>query len=189
VRLASPYLPRYNAARSDSRPVNPGKQMLQIAFRQIELTDEPFLWEMLYHALHVPEGAAPFSREIVHEPGIAQYVKAWGRAGDSGWVVSVEPAGKLAGAAWLRQFTAAQPGYGFVDEQTPELSVALLPEYRGLGLGTQLLERLIGAAQKDSAALSLSVSRDSPSRRLYERVGFVTIKNSGASFTMRKPLA
>ena len=160
--------------------------MLQIAFRQIELADEAFRWEMLYHALYVPEGAAPYPREIVHEPAIAGYVCDWGRAGDSGLIAMDRS--KPVGAVWLRQFTQSNPAYGYVDDETPELSIALLPEYRNQGLGTQLIERMIDAARRQHPALSLSVSRDNPARRLYERFGFIAISTSGASLTMRKSL-
>ncbi len=166
--------------------------MLQIAFRQIESTDQAFLWEVLYHALYMPEGAAPLPREIVREPALAQYVSEWGRAGDSGLMAVDEASGTPMGAVWLRQFTQLSPAYGYLDDTTPELSIALLPEYRGRGVGTQLLERMIDQARQQhpaSAALSLSVSSDNPARRLYERFGFITINTSGDSLTMRKRLS
>lgn len=163
--------------------------MLQIAFRQIELTDQAFLWEMLYHALYVSEGAAAYPREIVREPALAQYVSEWGRAGDSGLMAVEEATGKPVGAVWLRQFTQLSPAYGYLDDTTPELSIALLPEYRGRGVGSQLLERMFDEARQQHPALSLSVSRDNPARRLYERFGFITINTSGDSLTMRKRLS
>ena len=107
-----------------------------------------------------------------------------------------EAAGKPIGAVWLRQFTQLSPAYGYLDDTTPELSIALLPEYRGRGVGTQLLERMIDEARQQHpalAALSLSVSRDNPARRLYERLGFIAISingnTSGDSLTMRKRLS
>ena len=54
--------------------------------RRLTAEDEQFLWEMLYAALHVPEGQPPFSREVVNEPGIARYVLHWGKGGDTGFV-------------------------------------------------------------------------------------------------------
>ncbi len=163
--------------------------MLQIAFRQIELTDQAFLWEMLYHALYVPEGAAPLPREIVRENGLAHYASDWGRAGDSGLIAIDSATEKPMGAVWLRQFTQLSPAYGYLDDTTPELSIALLPEYRGRGVGTQLLERIIDEARQHHPALSLSVSRDNPARRLYKRFGFIMINSSGDSLRMRKRLS
>ena len=100
-------------------------------------TDEPFLRQMLYLALFVPPGAARLPRSILRDRAISKYVDHWGtQIGDSGLLVIIN--GKQAGAAWLRCFPASDPGYGFVDSKTPELSVALLPGYRGMGIGMQL---------------------------------------------------
>jgi ribosomal protein S18 acetylase RimI-like enzyme len=63
-------------------------------------------------------------------------------------------------------------GFAYVDDETPELAVAVLPEYRGKGIGTALLMRHLEAAAGLYRALSLSVSPRNPAKRLYERLGF-----------------
>ena len=153
--------------------------------RPLTQADEPFLWQMLYQALCVPPGADPFPPEIINEPEIARYVRQWGRDGDAGFVAIDETTRQPFGAAWMRLFTAADKGYGYVDDQTPELSVALFSEYRNLGIGTELLNYLIEAARERWPGLSLSVSTDNPAIRLYERLGFEVISESGSSLTMR----
>jgi hypothetical protein len=45
-----------------------------ISIRPLTSADQPLLWDMLYHALFVPAGAAPLPREIVQRPEIARYV-------------------------------------------------------------------------------------------------------------------
>jgi ribosomal protein S18 acetylase RimI-like enzyme len=146
--------------------------------------DEPFLWDMLYHALFVPPGAAPFPREAVHQPELARYVRGWGREHDHG-VVAVEVARQQPlGAAWLRLWHEHDRGYGYVDAATPELSMALLPGYRGQGVGTRLLEELFRVADGRFGAVSLSVSADNPAVRLYRRFGFREVGNGGPSLTM-----
>ena len=80
--------------------------------------DEPFLWEMLYQALHVPPGQPSFPRAILQQPEIHQYLAEWGRAGDFALIAFADE--QPAGAAWYRQLPN---GYGFVDAATPELTV------------------------------------------------------------------
>ena len=53
--------------------------------RPLELEDEPFLWEMLYQAIYVPEGKTPLPREIIQIPELARYVQSWEREGDCGF--------------------------------------------------------------------------------------------------------
>lgn len=50
------------------------------------------------------------------------------------------------------------------------VDVALLPAYRGRGIGGQLLALLI--AEAGALPVTLQVERDSRARRLYERLGF-----------------
>ncbi len=86
-----------------------------------------FLSKMLYHAINVPLGHAPPGRDVVRRPEIARYVRAWGRAGDIGFVALDANSQQPIGAAWLRLFSNDDKGFGYVDEDTPELSIAVLP--------------------------------------------------------------
>jgi ribosomal protein S18 acetylase RimI-like enzyme len=152
--------------------------------RPLTQLDEPFLREILYHALYVPEGSAPFPKEIVNDPDIAKYVTGWGKSGDLGFAAIDETSDQAIGAVWIRLFDSGNPGYGHIDEHIPELSIAMLPGYRNLGFGTQLLERMLAEAEGQSPGLSLSVSYENPARRLYKRLGFQVFKESGASLIM-----
>lgn len=127
---------------------------------------------MLYLALFVPPGAPPFARSILHDPGIDRYVRDWPtRPGDVG-LIAVADASPV-GAAWLRQFTADAPGYGFVDDATPELTIAVLDAFRNRGIGT----RLIAGLQARVPRISLSCELANPARRLYQRAGFQPSSN------------
>lgn len=138
---------------------------------------------MLYQSLYVPVGSAPFDRSILDQPEIAQYVKDWGRPNDSGFV-AVDDRDQPIGAIWLRLFSVEEKGFGYVNDQTPELGMAVLPEYRGQGVGTSLLSRLIEWAEDHYENISLSVASENPARRLYERHGFIAIGKHGDSVTM-----
>lgn len=132
--------------------------------------DQGMLREVLYWAIFVPNGSPRPGRDVLNRPELARYITDWGRRDDAGIVAEMD--GTPVGAAWLRRFSAGEPGYGFVDEATPELSIALLPEYRGQGIGSELLRRLLDAARARFEGVSLSVSAANPARRLYERAGF-----------------
>lgn len=139
---------------------------------------------MLYQSLHVPEGGAPFPRDVVARPEIAKYVAGWGREGDLGFVAVGLSSDEPIGAAWLRLLAGDEKGYGYVGDETPELGIAVLPGYRGRGVGAALLRCILEAASADYESVSLSVSSDNPAVRLYERAGFRWVGVSGTSVIM-----
>lgn len=150
----------------------------------LTVADEPFLWTMLYHALYVPQGQPSFPAEIVETPEIRRYVQDWGRPDDLAVKALIE--NQPVGAAWLRLLAGENKGFGYVDDQTPELSLAVLPAYRGKGIGTRLLSHLLEMAQPRYAAICLSVSSENPAQRLYYRLGFEVVQKNGSSLTMVK---
>lgn len=139
---------------------------------------------MLYQSLYVPAGSPPFPREVIHRPELARYVKAWGRGGDMGLVAVEVRSGEPIGAAWLRLLRGDERGYGYVDDETPELGMAVLPGHRGRGVGSDLLGHLLRSAAGLYRSVSLSVSADNPAVRLYERAGFERVRECGDSLTM-----
>jgi ribosomal protein S18 acetylase RimI-like enzyme len=147
-------------------------------------TDETFLWEMLYQALYLPEGQAALSREVVYSPELARYVQGWGRDSDDGFMAIDPLTEKAVGAVWLRLLIGENKGYGYVNDKTPELGIAIFPEYRGQGIGTQLLTHLLESSCGRSS-ISLSVSVNNPAVRLYERFGFEVVSRSGESLLMK----
>jgi ribosomal protein S18 acetylase RimI-like enzyme len=162
--------------------------MARFLIRKLTQADEPVLWEMLYHALYLPDGHEPFPREIVTQPEIARYVLEWGKRNDDGFGAFDQVTRRPLGAVWIRLFEKENRGYGYVDRNTPELSIAILPGYRNQGLGTDLLNRMIAEAGNQYPGLSLSVSSVNPAKRLYERLGFEIIEREGTSLTMMKRL-
>ena len=149
-----------------------------VLVRKAAEADTPFLEEMLLLAADWRSEAPVRSvADIMSEPTLARYVVGWPRPGDVG--VVAEASGPV-GAAWWRFFKADDPGYGFVDAATPEVSVAVRRGWRGQGIGKELLPALIACARAEGiGALSLSVERGNYAVRLYERLGFVTIAASG----------
>jgi ribosomal protein S18 acetylase RimI-like enzyme len=155
-----------------------------ISIRSLTPDDEPFLWEMLYHALYVPPNSPALPPQVIQQPEISRYVEGWGRSGDEGAMALYS--NEAIGAVWLRLLTGSQPGFGYVDDFTPELSIAVLPQYRGQGIGSQLLTYLLERARWHFQAVSLSVSAYNPAKHLYERLGFEVARESGTAITMIK---
>jgi ribosomal protein S18 acetylase RimI-like enzyme len=148
-------------------------------------SDVRFLRDMLHHAYYWRE------RDPGEGPGpVALYVKGWGRPGDTALIAIDE--GFPVGAAWYRLFRREQPGYGFVDEETPELAIAVVPSRRGRGIGDALLKALYERAKQDGhAAVSLAAERDNaPLVSYYEnKHGFQRVHEDGSdSVTMRREL-
>jgi GNAT superfamily N-acetyltransferase len=143
--------------------------------------DVPFMRSMLAHAYAWRVNA--FEADIP----LTRYVDNWGRAGDV--AIIAHETGNRVGAAWLRLFPASEPGYGFVDEQTPELSIAVVPSRRRHGLGQELMDGLLAAARAEShQAVSLSVEADSPAVVFYERNGFERVRDADGGVVMLKRL-
>jgi len=58
------------------------------------------------------------------DPKVAIFHEAWGRAGDT--VLVAAENGRLIGAVWYRFFNEAEHGDGYVDEETPEIAIAVI---------------------------------------------------------------
>jgi ribosomal protein S18 acetylase RimI-like enzyme len=146
--------------------------------------DVPFLRDMLRHAYYWRVDRVSESGE----PPVQRYVERWGRPGDTALIAiqDFQPVG----AAWYRLFKAGNGGYGFIDEETPELSIAVVPSRRGSGLGSELLEALLERAKADGyEAISLSVEKENPAVGLYQRHGFVPVSEDDGAVTMKADLA
>ena len=153
-------------------------------FRLSSDADPLFLATMLDEAIHwdpdIPR--QPLAALLSGEAG--RYVEDWDRPGDDA-LVALALDDMPAGAAWVRQFDDARPGYGFVDAETPELSIAVARAHRGRGAGSLLLGGILGRARaRHVQRISLSVHRENPARSLYERFGFAKVDDRGEAWTM-----
>jgi len=153
----------------------------QIVIRRGGPQDVPFLRSLLGHAygwhVNVLETDLPVGR----------YVDGWGRKGDTALVWM--DGGHRVGAGWYRLFRASAPGHGFVDEQTPELTVAVVPSRQGQGIGQELLAGLLERAKLEGhTALSVSVRHEHPELDAYEAQGFEPVAEQGNAVTLLRQL-
>ena len=106
-------------------------------------------------------------------PDMLKYVKDWGRETDIGCIALETDSHQPIGAAWIRLLLVDEKTTSYVDDLTPELAIAVLPEYLGYGVGSMLLKHLLEAAKQRYPKVVLSVRATNPAKRLYERMGFV----------------
>lgn len=153
--------------------------------------DVEFIRDMLYEAACWRPGAPrPPRHEVLSVHRNAIYVDAWGRPGDAAVVALAGTERRRVGAAWYRLMLPEDPGYGFVNAATPEVSIGVVSEFRGRGIGGTLLKALIHTARAQGfGALSLGVEKDNPALQIYERHGFVKLFDTDGAWTMKANLS
>jgi 3-oxoadipate enol-lactonase len=150
--------------------------------------DAGFLADMLVEATNWSPRWYLSRETILGTPKTAHYISGWPREGDLG--VLAEAGGQPVGAAWLRFLPAADPGYGFVAPEVPELTIGVAALWRGRGVGRGLLRALADRARElGIERISLSVERENYAQRLYRAEGYqVTDSSDRHSDTMVKLL-
>ena len=142
---------------------------------------------MLYQAIFVPVGQKKLPKEIINQPELSRYFINFGKKNDFCLVAEIK--GKLIGAIWIRVFKENDKGFGFIDNRTPELSMAVLEEYRNNGVGRLLLELMIKRLEKSEySQISLSVDKDNFAYGFYKKYGFKNYSSTEESVTMIKIL-
>ena len=143
-----------------------------IRIRSLEPRDQPLLWELLHVALWDPPPAPLRPRSVLDLPEVRIYAEDWGRPGDVGVVGEIDPGPTAAGACWMRLIKGGI-GLGYVDDDTPQLGIAVFPQYQHRGYGEQLMKAaLLAAAAHGYRQVSLTVHPENPAIKLYERCGF-----------------
>lgn len=154
-----------------------------IQLRPFEASDQEFLWDMLHVALWDPPPAGLRPRGVLEEPRIAVHAQDFGSKHDDLGFVAQRDAVPI-GAIWSRLHIEEGVGGAWFDERTPQLGIALSPEERGRGVGSQLLEIYLKAADRRYDAVSLSVHPENRARRLYERFGFEEFARGASDYRL-----
>ncbi len=155
--------------------------MSGVVIRRGDKLDVPFLRSLLGHAYnwHV----TVFDTDIA----ISRYADGWGRRGDAALIAM--DGGHSVGAGWYRLFRESLPGYGFVDAETPELTIVVVPTRQGEGIGARLLEALLARARADGfEGISVSVERGKQEAEIYLAEGFEQVDEHGNTLILRRPL-
>lgn len=142
---------------------------MQVCVRELRREEIPLLREFLYQAIFVPEGQRPPAPDILDTPEFQVYLQNFGEEPHDCAFAAVAGE-KVVGAAWAR----VMEDFGHLFAGVPSLAIALLPEFRGGGMGTALLLGLLdGLRQRGEPGATLSVQREN--RRavgLYRKLGF-----------------
>ena len=123
--------------------------------RQAAPADVPFLLRVLVIAADWQHGVEPRAViDVLAAPELAHYVPdLTGR--ERGLVVVKVAERDDAGAAWWRLFKAGDPGYGFIAAAIPEVTIGVLADRRGRGLGSRLLRELMFSGRSGASPRSV----------------------------------
>ena len=138
--------------------------------RHIKQDEWPLLEDFLYEAIFVPEGfEGEIPRSVIYDdPKCRAAFEGFGTQPDDRAVVAVVD-DKVVGACWVR----TTDEYGHIDSETPSFSISLYAPYRGRGIGGAMMRRMLDDLREAGyARASLSVQKENPALRLYERLGF-----------------
>jgi len=151
--------------------------------RELKQTEIPILWDFTYEAIFQrdPENLIP--RAVLEEPEIRVFYEDFGKPGDLCFVAEAE--GKLIGAVWTRILSGEVRGFGNIDPYTPEFAISVYGDYRGQGIGTALMEHMLGALrERGYTKTSLAVQKDNYAVRMYEAVGFSVLRETDEEYLM-----
>ncbi|MGC0144503.1 MULTISPECIES: N-acetyltransferase family protein [unclassified Pseudactinotalea] len=160
-----------------------------IGVRDAGPEDAEFLIDMLLEAVNWTGEERMKRRQLLRDKTLSHYVAGWQRAGDLG-VIAVDTGGPAGlqipiGAAWLRRFDSHHPGYGYVADDVPELSIGVAQQHRRRGIGSGLLRTLFARAEAAGIRrVSVSVEDGNPSESLFAAAGFTVVGRNGNADTM-----
>ena len=152
--------------------------------KDIRKSEIGLLKDFLYEAVFVPERVEAPPRDIVERPELRVYTDDFGtREGDNCLVA--ELGGRVVGSVWTR----IMDDYGHVDDETPSCAVSLYKEYRGQGIGSQLMMKMLDLLRQQSyKKVSLSVQKANYAVKMYEKSGFKTVDENEKEYIMAAEL-
>lgn len=155
-----------------------------LTIREINIRELDILKDLLYEAIYQPEGSELLPKEVIEKPEISVYIDNFGKMKDDYCLVAVVDQ-QIVGAVWIRILAGVIKGYGNIDNQTPEFAISLFKPYRGKGIGTLLMQKMIAyMKEKGYKQGSLSVNKDNYAVKMYQNVGFEIIKENKSDLLM-----
>ncbi len=148
--------------------------------REITSNEYKVLDDFLYEAIYIPEGVEAPPRDIIETPELQVYVQDFGtQEGDICFVAEVE--GNIVGAVWVR----IMDDYGHVEDGVPSFAISLYKEYRGLGIGTALMKKMLTELKnRGYQKTSLAVQKANYAVKMYQNVGFKIVDENEEEYIM-----
>ena len=153
---------------------------MDYTIRKIKETEYPLLKDFLYEAIFVPEGVEPPPKSIVNAPELQVYISGFGlEPHDIALIAEID--NKAVGAVWVRIMN----DYGHIDDETPSFAISLYKEYRGLGIGTEMMKAML-AILKDRGykQASLAVQKANYAVEMYRKIGFEIVDENDVEYIM-----
>lgn len=148
--------------------------------REIDKSEYEILNDFLYEAIFIPEGTEKPPKDIIKNKDLQVYVEEFGSGKDDNCLVA-ECDNKIVGACWTRIMN----DYGHVDEETPSFAISLYEAYRGKGIGTDLMIKMLELLkQKGYKKASLAVQKANYAVKMYKKVGFEIVDENNEEFIM-----
>lgn len=153
---------------------------MNIKIRKWKDGEQAFLEDFLYEAIFIPEGVEAPPREIIKAPELQVYITDFGKEPDDICFLA-EVEGKVAGAVWVR----VMEDYGHLEEGVPSFAISLYKEYRGQGIGTELMKRMLQElVERGYEKASLAVQKANYAVRMYQKVGFEIVGENEEEYLM-----
>ena len=153
---------------------------MEYIIREINQTEYSLLDDFLYEAIFIPNGAQPPERSIINLPELQVYVADFGKEKDDICFLA-EVEGKVVGAVWVRVMN----DYGHIEDGVPSFAISLYKEYRGYGIGTALMRRMLcELKQRGYEKASLSVQKANYAVQMYLKVGFEVLNEHEEEYIM-----
>lgn len=148
--------------------------------RKMKPKEYSLLNDFLYEAIFQPDETNLAPKSIIEQPELQVYVKNFGQDKDD-YCFCAEIDGEIVGAVWVRNIK----GYGCVDDVTPEFAISLLKNYRGYGIGTVLMKKMLECLKsKGYTKASLAVQKTNYALQMYTNVGFEIVKETSSEYIM-----
>lgn len=148
--------------------------------RRMKQEEYPLLRDFLYEAIFIPEGVEPPPRSILDQPELQLYIEDFGSSVHDRAFVA-ESDGKVVGAVWVR----IMDDYGHVDDDTPSFAISLYSEYRGNGIGTQMMRTMLDELKNAGyRQASLAVQKANYAVRMYKNTGFRIVDENEEEYIM-----